>query len=68
MEGKEALRDHFVRPFITAFPGNRHVVKNVIYGPNVIFVEWSFEAQHKGHIRPPYAHRCSSESSWNRDL
>lgn len=48
MEGKEALRDHFVRPFITAFPGNHHVVKNKIYGPNVIVVEWSFEAQHKG--------------------
>ncbi|HEU4768524.1 MAG TPA: nuclear transport factor 2 family protein [Pyrinomonadaceae bacterium] len=48
MEGKEALRDHFVRPFITAFPGNHHVVKNMIYGPNVIVVEWSFEAQHRG--------------------
>ena len=48
MEGKEALRDHFVRPFITAFPGNHHVVKNMIYGPNVIVVEWIFEAQHKG--------------------
>ena len=22
MEGKEAVRDQFVRPFITAFPGN----------------------------------------------
>ena len=24
MEGKEQVRDQFVRPFITAFPGNRH--------------------------------------------
>ena len=48
MEGKEALRDHFVRPFITAFPGNHHVVKNMIHGPNVIVVEWSFEAQYNG--------------------
>jgi len=48
MQGKEAVRDHFVRPFITAFPGNRHLVKNMIFGPGVVTVEWSFEAQHKG--------------------
>jgi PAS domain S-box-containing protein len=48
MEGKEALRDQFVRPFITAFPGNRHLVKNMIFGPGVVLVEFSFEAQHKG--------------------
>jgi hypothetical protein len=24
MEGRPALRDQFVRPFMTAFPGNRH--------------------------------------------
>ena len=48
MEGKEAVRDQFVRPFITAFPGNRHVVKNMIFGPGVVVVEFSFEAQHKG--------------------
>jgi PAS domain S-box-containing protein len=48
MEGKEAVRDQFVRPFITAFPGNHHRVKNMVFGPGVITVEWSFEAQHKG--------------------
>ncbi|HST12354.1 MAG TPA: PAS domain-containing protein, partial [Terriglobales bacterium] len=48
MEGKEAVRDQFVRPFITAFPGNHHRVKNMIFGPGVVTVEWSFEAQHKG--------------------
>jgi steroid delta-isomerase-like uncharacterized protein len=48
MEGKEAVRDQFVRPFITAFPGNHHRVKNMIFGPSVVTVEWSFEAQHKG--------------------
>ena len=48
MEGKEALRDQFVRPFITAFPGNHHVVKKMIFGPGVVVVEFSFEAQHKG--------------------
>src|SRR5215813_14580866 len=48
MEGKEAVREQFARPFITAFPGNRHLVKNMIFGPGVVVVEFSFEAQHKG--------------------
>jgi PAS domain S-box-containing protein len=48
MEGKEAVRDQFARPFIAAFPGNRHVVKNMIFGPGMVVVEFSFEAQHKG--------------------
>src|SRR5262250_918330 len=48
MEGKEAVREQFARPFITAFPGNRHFVKNMIFGPGVVVVEFSFEAQHKG--------------------
>ena len=50
MEGKEALRDRFVRPFVTAFPGNRHFVKNMIFGPGVVVVEWSFEA----HLQRSY--------------
>jgi steroid delta-isomerase-like uncharacterized protein len=53
MSGKEAVRDHFVRPFIAAFPGNLHIAKNMIFGANVVVVEWSFEAQHKG----PFAGR-----------
>src|SRR5215475_3024557 len=48
MKGKEAVRDQFARPFITAFPGNSHIVKNMIFGPGVVNVEFSFEAQHKG--------------------
>src|SRR6185295_16512900 len=48
MEGKEAVRDQFVRPFITAFPGNCHRVKNMICGRGVVNVEFSFEAQHTG--------------------
>ena len=48
MEGKEAVREQFVRPFITAFQGNRHLVKNMIFGPGVVTVEFSFEAEHKG--------------------
>ena len=48
MEGKTAVREQFVRPFITGFPGNRHVAKNMIFGQDVVVVEWSFEAEHKG--------------------
>jgi predicted ester cyclase len=48
IHGKAALRDQFVRPFAAGFPGNRHVVKNMIFGKNVVVVEWSFEAAHKG--------------------
>jgi len=48
INGKTALRDQFVRPFVAGFPGNRHVVKNMIFGKDVVVVEWSFEATHKG--------------------
>jgi len=58
MQGKAALREQFVRPFITAFPGNRHVVKNWIFGRDVVVVEWSFEAEHKG----PFAGRAPSDA------
>lgn len=50
MEGKAALRDQFVRPFIAAFPGNRHVVKNMIFGDDAVVVEWSFEGEHRGRF------------------
>ena len=48
MQGKAALLGQFVRPFITAFPGNRHIVRNMIFGPGVVVVEWTFEAEHQG--------------------
>src|SRR5215813_8302469 len=48
MQGKSALREQFVRPFIIGFPGNRYVVKNMIFGRDAVVVEWSFEAEHKG--------------------
>src|SRR5262245_30316755 len=48
MEGREAIRDQFAVPFTTAFPGNRHLVKNMIFAPGVVVVEFSFEAKHKG--------------------
>lgn len=48
MNGRAAVRDQFVRPFIGGFPGNRHIAKNMIFGRDVVVVEWSFEAEHKG--------------------
>ena len=54
--GKAALRDQFVRPFIAGFPGNRHIVNNMIFGKDVVGVEWSFEADHRG----PFAGRAAT--------
>src|SRR5262245_41889333 len=48
IKGNEAVREQFARPFTTAFPGNRHIIKNMIFGPGVVTVEFSFEAKHKG--------------------
>ena len=48
LEGKTAVRDNFVRPFITAFPGNVNVILNLAYGKNLVAVEWSFEGVHTG--------------------
>ncbi len=48
MQGRSAVREQFVRPFITGFPGNRHFVKKWIFGDDVVVVEWAFAAEHKG--------------------
>src|SRR5215475_2959969 len=48
IQGNSAVREQLVRPFITAFPGNRHVVKNMIFGRGVVLIEFTFEAMHKG--------------------
>jgi steroid delta-isomerase-like uncharacterized protein len=48
LEGKRAVRDNFVRPFIAAFPGNVHAILNLAHARNLVAVEWSFEAVHKG--------------------
>jgi steroid delta-isomerase-like uncharacterized protein len=48
LEGKIAVRDSFVRPFIAAFPGNVHSIRNLAHGKNLVAVEWSFDALHKG--------------------
>src|SRR5262245_65509862 len=56
MSGKAALRDQFVRPFIAAFAGNHHIVKNMIFGKDIVVVEFSFEADHNG----PFAGRAAT--------
>ena len=48
LDGKTAVRDSFVRPFITAFPGHINVILNLAYGKNMVAVEWSFEGVHSG--------------------
>jgi len=48
MQGRSAVREQFVRPFITGFPGNRHFVKKWTFGDDVVVVEWTFAAEHKG--------------------
>src|SRR5262245_34241757 len=48
LEGKAAVRDNFVRPFIAGFPGNVHAIRNLAHAPNLAAVEWSFEAVHSG--------------------
>jgi steroid delta-isomerase-like uncharacterized protein len=48
LEGKIAVRDSFVRPFIAAFPGNVHSIRNLAHAKNLVAVEWSFDAVHKG--------------------
>jgi predicted ester cyclase len=58
IKGKTAVREQFVRPFIIGFPGNRHVAKNMIFGRDVVVVEWSFEAEHKG----PFAGRPATDA------
>ena len=48
LTGKTAVRDNFVRPFITGFPGNVHSIRNLAHAKNLVAVEWFFEAVHKG--------------------
>ena len=60
INGKAALRDQSVRPFVAGFPGNRHVVKNMTFGKDVVVVEWSFEAIHSGEAKDHTAARIYS--------
>ncbi len=50
LEGNAAVRDNFVVPFVTGFPGNVHAIRNVAYAKNLVAVEWSFEAVHRGRF------------------
>src|ERR1700730_14250861 len=47
-KGKTAVQDNFVRPFIAGFPGNVHAIRNLAHAKNLVAVEWSFDAVHKG--------------------
>src|SRR6516164_2081902 len=58
MQGKTAVREQLVRPFIAAFPGNRHFVKNIIFGRGVAVIEFTFKAEHKG----PFAGRAATDA------
>src|SRR6185295_2991641 len=48
LQGQTAVREQFVRPYITGFPRNRHLVKHMIFGPEQVTVEFTFDAQHTG--------------------
>jgi predicted ester cyclase len=61
INGKAALRDQFVRPFIAAFAGNRHIVKNMVFGKDIVVVEFNFEADHNG----PFAGRAATGTPVN---
>jgi steroid delta-isomerase-like uncharacterized protein len=50
LEGKTAVRDNFVRPFIAGFPGNVHSIRNLAHARSLVAVEWNFEAVHKGNF------------------
>ena len=58
MNGRAAVRDQFVRPFVAGFPGNRHITKSMMFGKDVVVVEWTFEANHKG----PFADRAATDT------
>ena len=59
IDGKSAVESQFVRPFVAGFPGNRHIAKNMIFGRDVVVIEWSFEAEHTG----PFAGKPATGSS-----
>jgi len=36
LKGRQPLRDNFVRPFIAAFPGNVHSIRNLAHARNLV--------------------------------
>jgi PAS domain S-box-containing protein len=59
MQGQAAVREQFVRPFITAFAGNRHFVKNIVFERDVAVIEFTFKAEHNG----PFAGHAATDAS-----
>jgi len=45
--------------FLAGFPGNRHVVKNMMFGKDVVVVEWEFRSRYKG----PFAGTAATGSA-----
>ncbi len=50
LDGKSAVRDNFVLPFIAGFPGNVHSIRNLAHAQDLVAVEWSFDAIHNGQF------------------
>jgi SnoaL-like polyketide cyclase len=50
LDGKSAVRDNFVLPFLAGFPGNVHSARNIAHAQGLVAVEWSFEAMHNGRF------------------
>ena len=58
MQGHSAVREQFVRPFITAFAGNRHFLKNIIFERDAAVIEFTFKAEHTG----PFAGHAATDA------
>jgi PAS domain S-box-containing protein len=58
MQGHSAVREQFVRPFITAFAGNSHFLKNIIFERDVGIIEFIFKAKHTG----PFAGHAATDA------
>ena len=59
MQGQSAVREQFVRPFITAFAGNRHFVKTIVFEREVAVIEFIFKAEHKA----PFAGHAATDAN-----
>lgn len=50
LDGKAAVREHFVQPFVGGFPGNVHAMRRLALAPSLVAVEWEFQAAHTGQF------------------
>ena len=48
LQGQTAVREQFVRPYITGFPEIATSSSTSIFGPEEVTVEFTFDAQHTG--------------------